>query len=275
MYRFLYLLSIIIASALTLYIKPRLISILRNKDMIVSNYSGKDVTCGGGLIFIIPCMVAVLPFWKLIGQENIIAYLVLLLSMTLVGYLDDSLGEDVRKGFKGHLKALMTGCFSTGILKITFALIIGFIISRVYYSSILAIVFNTLLFSLSMNFINLLDLRPGRAIKSFALVTLFVSLSSGLQSMWILLPIYSSLTIYIKDEMEELCMLGDTGANLLGGILGMYVLKEAYPGIKYTLFILLLILHIIAEFKSFSKIIDSIPILKYMDSFGQLKKERS
>ena len=30
-------------------------------------------------------------------------------------------------------------------------------------------------------------------------------------------------------------MLGDTGANLLGGVLGFYILKAAYPGVKYAL----------------------------------------
>ena len=90
-----------------------------------------------------------------------------------------------------------------------------------------------------------------------------------------LLPIYSSLAVYIKDEMKEVYMLGDTGANLLGGVLGIFTLKAAYPGVKYLLFIILLFLHILAEFKSFSRIIDSMPLLKYLDSFGQLRKERS
>ena len=73
--------------------------------------------------------------------------------------------------------------------------------------------------------------------------------------------------------MEERCMLGDTGSNLLGGALGFYTLIEGRPWTKYGLFGILLILHFIAEFRSFSEIIDSNSILKQVDNFGQLKEE--
>ncbi|MFY9177697.1 MAG: hypothetical protein WBI74_06945 [Caldicoprobacterales bacterium] len=272
---FLHLISIITALVLTLYIKPRLIETLYKKNMIVTNYSGRDVINGAGLIFFIPCMLSALTLWKLIGLDNIFIYIILLLSMTLIGYIDDSLETSTSKGFKGHIKSMMSGELSTGIIKLIVSVIIGTLISAVYYSNVIDIALNTILFCLCVNFINLLDLRPGRGIKGFILFTLFISVSSGLRSIWILLPIYSSLTIYTRGEMEEIYMLGDTGANLLGGVLGFYILKAAYPGVKYALFIILIFLHIIAEFKSLSNIIDSIPLLKYMDSFGQLKKERS
>ena len=89
------------------------------------------------------------------------------------------------------------------------------------------------------------------------------------------MPIFSGLSIYIKDEMNERCMLGDTGSNLLGGVLGLYILNVGRPWTKFGLYGILLILHFIAEFRSFSEIIDSSSILKRMDSLGQLKEGRS
>lgn len=271
---FLHLLSIIIALLLTWYIKPRLIEILKENNMVTTNYSGRVVVNGAGLIFFIPCILSVFSLWSLVDLDSMVAYIVLLLSMTLVGYIDDSLGTNSTKGLRGHIKGMISGNISTGIVKLIVALIIGVVISAVYFSSFIDIIFHSILFCLCVNFINLLDLRPGRSIKGFMFFTLFITLASGLKSLWILLPIYSSLALYIKDEMNEVYMLGDTGANLLGGVLGLYTLKAAFPGVKYSLFIILLFLHIIAEFKSFSKIIDSIPLLKYLDSFGQLGKER-
>lgn len=275
MHKLLYLSSIVIALSLTMYIKPRLIEMLSYKGMIMRNYANKEVVNGMGLVFLIPCIISIFPLWQIAGQENVVIYLTLLLSMTLVGYLDDSLGETSRKGFKGHLAGIMKGHLSTGIIKIIFALIMGVIISMAYFSALRDIAFNTILFCLCVNIINLLDLRPGRAIKGFGLFILFVSISSGLQSIWILLPIFGSLAMYIRDELDENCMLGDTGSNLLGGIFGLYTLKVGFSGTKYALLFILLLLHIISEFKSFSEIIESIPILRHMDSFGQLKKERS
>ncbi|NLN41443.1 MAG: hypothetical protein GX160_05555 [Clostridiales bacterium] len=272
---FLYLISIVIASVLTWYIKPRLIEILRENNMVATNYSGRVVINGAGLIFFIPCILSVFSLWSLVDLDSMVVYIVILLSMTLVGYIDDSLGSSTTKGLKGHIKGMISGRISTGIIKLIVALIIGIVISAVFFSSLLDIVFHAILFCLCVNFINLLDLRPGRSIKGFFIFTLFISLASGLKNFWMLLPIYSSLAVYIKDEMKEVYMLGDTGANLLGGVLGIFTLKAAYPGVKYLLFIILLFLHILAEFKSFSRIIDSMPLLKYLDSFGQLRKERS
>lgn len=268
----LYLSSIGIALSLTLYLKPRLIDLLHCNGLVKSNYAGIEVVTGMGLLFLIPCIVSIFPLWEIVGQENIAIYMIIVLSMTLAGYLDDCLGDNNNKGLKGHLKGMMKGRLSTGIIKIIFALTMGIILSMIYFSGIGNIIFSSLLFCLCVNMINLLDLRPGRAIKGFMFFTILVSISSGLHSVWILFPIISSLVIYIRDELEENCMLGDTGSNLLGGILGLYTLKTALPGAKYTLFAIFLILHIIAEFKSFSEIIESVPILKHMDSFGQLKK---
>ncbi|HHZ13011.1 MAG: hypothetical protein ACOX1R_07380 [Caldicoprobacterales bacterium] len=270
--KYLYFSTIPIAIFLMVYLKPRIILLLYTKGLRTSNYHGREVVYGAGLVFLIPCIISVLPLWDQVGKDNLMIYLAVLLSMTLMGYLDDSLGDSSRKGFKNHINGLLSGYVSTGIIKIVLGLIIGFIISKTYFTNILDIAFHTILFCLCVNFINLLDLRPGRAIKGFTILALLISLLSNFQSLWILLPIFSGLTIYIKDEMEERCMLGDTGSNLLGGALGFYTLIEGRPWTKYGLFGILLILHFIAEFRSFSEIIDSNSILKQVDNFGQLKR---
>ena len=272
---FLYISTIPITIFLMVYLKPRVILLLYTKGLRTSNYHGKEVVYGTGLAFLIPCILSVLPLWEKIGKDNFIVYLVMLLSMTLMGYLDDSLGDSTRKGFKDHISGLLSGYLTTVIIKIVLALIIGFIISKTYYTSLLDIAFHSTLFCLCVNFINLLDLRPGRAIKGFTVLVLFISLFSNFRSLWIILPIFSGLSIYIKDEMNERYMLGDTGSNLLGGVLGLYILNVGRPWTKFGLYGILLILHFIAEFRSFSEIIDSSSILKRMDSLGQLKEGRS
>ncbi len=275
MVMFLYLSSTIIAISLTQYLKPQLILLLKNKGMMVKNYSGKEIVSGAGLIFIIPCALSVFPLWKVVGYKNIFIYIALLFTMVLVGYLDDSLGEDKTKGFKGHIRGVFRGNISTGIIKMVLTLIIGFMLSRAYFSRLTDIILSTILFCLCVNFINLLDLRPGRATKGFILFTVSVLLSSGLENIWIILPIISSLAIYIKEELHEIYMLGDTGSNLIGGILGLYIIKSASFGLRCTLIVILSLLHIVSEFRSFSVIIESVPLLKLADNFGQMRKGRS
>lgn len=271
----LYISSIIISLSLTLCFKPRLISLLREGGMVVKNYWGKDLVSGAGLVLLLPLMVSLLPLRNIIGRDNMMAYICMLLSMALAGYLDDSLGGNRAKGFKGHLKGLLKGHISTGIMKIIFALITGFILSGLYFSNPWDMIFHTLLFSLCVNIINLLDLRPGRAIKSFMAILIIPVLSSGSRNIWILLPVLAGLMVYTGDELKEIYMLGDTGSNLLGGILGFYMIKSPPSGVKYAFFLILGLLNLVSEFRSFSKIIESVPLLRRMDKLGQLKKERS
>ena len=66
-------------------------------------------------------------------------------------------------------------------------------------------------------------------------------------------------------------MLGDVGANILGYTLaftGMISLNFYY---KMISIVLLIVLHIIAETKSISSIINKVPLLRYLDYLGREK----
>lgn len=271
---FLYLISLGLSIYLTLYLKPKFIEMLLSMGLVCKNYSGKTIATGGGLILLIPSIIGILPAWQVAGIQNITLYIMLVLSMVLMGYLDDSLGDTNIKGLKGHIKAIVNSQLSTGIIKILLGVMTGFIVAIAYYSKGIDILTNTILFSLCVNFINLLDLRPGRGIKGFLGLALIVALWSKFHDTWILIPVIGAIIIYLPDELNETCMLGDTGSNLLGGILGMYVVKTAPLQTKHFLLLILISLHIIAEYWSFSKIIEFFPFLRRIDSFGQLKKER-
>ena len=88
---FLYISTIPITIFLMVYLKPGsfyyYIQGVKDKQL-----SWQEVVYGTGLAFLIPCILSVLPLWEKIGKDNFIVYLVMLLSMTLMGYLDDSLG---------------------------------------------------------------------------------------------------------------------------------------------------------------------------------------
>ncbi len=85
-----------------------------------------------------------------------------------------------------------------------------------------------------------------------------------------LLVIGSSLPI-LKGDLKGQYMLGDVGANILGYTLaftGMISLNFYY---KMISIVLLIVLHIIAETKSISSIINKVPLLRYLDYLGREK----
>ena len=110
--KYLYFSTIPIAIFLMVYLKPRIILLLYTKGLRTSNYHGREVVYGAGLVFLIPCIISVLPLWDQVGKDNLMIYLAVLLSMTLMGYLDDSLGDSSRKGFKNHINGLLSGYVS-------------------------------------------------------------------------------------------------------------------------------------------------------------------
>ncbi|NLJ41685.1 MAG: hypothetical protein GX352_08775 [Clostridiales bacterium] len=268
-----YACSILISLTLTLYLKSLLQNALLSMGVTMENYDGKKTITGMGLLFFIPCIVSIFPLLAILSSVDILIYITVLFALTLAGYIDDSLGDKGRKGFKGHISGIVKGNLSTGIIKAIIALIMGATISSIYFSGIINIILNTLLFCLCVNIMNLMDLRPGRAAKSFLFFCLIVAIPASLNSIWILLPITTSLLLYIKGELQEKYMMGDAGSNLLGGLFGLYTLRVASGETKLFLIFFLVTLHIASEFKSFSKIINSTPILRYLDSLGQ-KRER-
>jgi hypothetical protein len=77
--------------------------------------------------------------------------------------------------------------------------------------------------------------------------------------------------LYIGYDLGEICMLGDTGANILGITLGYYsALFVGFNG-KLTVLALLVFLNLIAERVSITSLINRNKVLSYLDSLGREK----
>jgi UDP-N-acetylmuramyl pentapeptide phosphotransferase/UDP-N-acetylglucosamine-1-phosphate transferase len=75
----------------------------------------------------------------------------------------------------------------------------------------------------------------------------------------------------LGDDLREHLMLGDTGANVLGGALGLAVVLDVGRGPRNFVLIGLIVLTIAAEMVSFSAVIDRVPILHRFDMLGRTK----
>lgn len=239
------------------------------------NYRGRSIPAIGGVVFIPILLVAIL-LLLLNRPENFfsyLSYLTLVLSMGFAGVIDDLIGDRITKGLINHIKSVLKGTMTTGFLKALTGLLVSCIVSFGITGTNVEFVLNVLIISLFANTINLFDLRPGRAVKVFtsmSLMLLIAAIGRLVEAMPIIILNMAAL-LYISYDLKEICMLGDTGANILGITLGYYSsLFISFNG-KLILLAFLVFLNIISERLSITTLINSNRVLSYLDSLGRRK----
>ncbi len=205
----------------------------------------------------------------------------------VAGYIDDvdqgaHDGGKVAKGLKGHLGALAHGQVTTGVIKIAgigaSALAASALVGSKATSvggKVADLVLNTVLIAGTANLANLLDLRPGRALKATVLVAAPLSyfscaaaktsaspasaqrlLASGLNA--------AAITALVED-LQETTMLGDTGANAAGALLGTSLAANDSWKLRLGTALGVVGLILASEKVSFSKVIAANPALNWLD----------
>lgn len=77
----------------------------------------------------------------------------------------------------------------------------------------------------------------------------------------------------LRAELNEELMLGDAGANPLGAAIGLAVVFTQSLGVRIGVLVLLLIMNLISERVSFTKVIRSVPPLRMLDDLGRPRFE--
>jgi len=205
----------------------------------------------------------------------------------LAGYIDDvdqgaHDGGKVAKGLKGHLGALAHGQVTTGVIKIA-----GIGASALAASSLVGskttsvggkaadLALNTVLIAGTANLANLLDLRPGRALKATVLVATPLSYfscaaaktpASGASAQRLLASGLNAAAITaLVEDLQETTMLGDTGANAAGALLGTSLAANDSWKLRLGTALGVVGLILASEKVSFSKVIAANPALNWLD----------
>ncbi|MCT4606796.1 MAG: glycosyl transferase [Marinisporobacter sp.] len=251
---------------------PMFMNLLYETECIKNNYRGENIPVGMGLVFI-PGITSLVIFLLLCLNKSDFVYVVLFLvgtlGMGLAGLLDDLLGNRNVTGLKGHFKKLLKFELTTGGFKAAFGGLLSVAISVIISHNIVDIFMNTLIIALFTNFINLLDLRPGRALKGFLVTAIILILSPIYKEFrFLMMGLIGCVLAYIPYDLKAKSMMGDVGSNILGISLGIVCSSLDFSTRMIALSFLIL-LHLYTEKYSLTKTIEKVKILKYFDEIGR------
>ncbi len=250
-----------------------------------TNYRGHPLPTAGGIIIVLTVLV-IEAGRAIAGAAGIGDEPGLTLSRSLVlfavfgfgflGFVDDLLGAGGDRGFRGHVRALAQGRLTTGFVKLFGGAGVAVVlVATPGFASGRRLITDAVLIALAANFANLLDLAPGRLIKVAWVVYLPLAIVLGTGAVGIALaPVMGAALGLLPDDLGERLMLGDTGANVIGAVLGLGVVLGLGTGPRTGALIALIVLNVLAEVVSFSRVIDRVRPLRAFDRLGQRPERR-
>lgn len=249
------------------------------------NYRGVDVPVGAGLVLAIVAIGVEAALSLLDTVDRTVAAdrsarlltLAVVVGFSLLGLVDDLAATGDDRGFRGHLQALAHGRLTTGGLK----LVGGGLLSLVAASwagqrSIGRVILGALVISFAANLGNLFDRAPGRTIKAGVLAALPLFVLAGAtdrdQLTGVAVVIGAAIGLLAFDLREQL-MLGDAGSNVVGAVLGLGVVLTTGFWVWVAAAVVLAALNLASERVSFSQVIDSVGLLRFLDGLGRRRPD--
>jgi UDP-N-acetylmuramyl pentapeptide phosphotransferase/UDP-N-acetylglucosamine-1-phosphate transferase len=196
------------------------------------------------------------------------------------GALDDLVGDASSKGLRGHLAAARRGEVTTGAVKIAglgaTGLLTAWIVDRPRLrTGVWTTLVGGAVIAGSANLVNLLDLRPGRALKVVLLLAApLVAGGRGAQVSTAGAAAGAAVGT-LPDDLAGRSMLGDTGANSAGALLGTALVARTGRRGRLLALAVLTALTLASEKVSFTKVIESTPGLRELDALGRPSPGRS
>jgi UDP-GlcNAc:undecaprenyl-phosphate GlcNAc-1-phosphate transferase len=264
---------------------PVLLRALGDGGHTKANYRGRALPCPFGVLALAAGLLALIPLALLhrlastgLFEPEALPVAVYALGVLALGLVDDTLGRDApsgsggpaQRGWRGHGAAALRGELSTGVLKAAGSLGLAlFAMSYLGLSNGRWLLAAGVLV-LATNVFNLLDLRPGRSIKAFVLLGAGLTIgSSDLRPLWAIGLFAAPALVAGLYDLRERAMLGDTGANLLGALAGLWLVLTLSGIGQLIALALLAAITVYGELRSISELVERIPLLRELDSWGR------
>jgi UDP-N-acetylmuramyl pentapeptide phosphotransferase/UDP-N-acetylglucosamine-1-phosphate transferase len=269
------------------------------------NYRERPLPFPFGVLIVAAALIALIPLLLLarlasseVFHPELLPIALYALGVATLGLIDDTLGEaraglsaasgaidqsarpggdaleeparSAPRGWRGHARAALRGELSTGTLKAAGSLGLALFAMSFEGLSKPGWLLAVGVLVLATNVFNLLDLRPGRAIKAFVLLGAGLTLGSlDARPLWSLGLFAAPALVAGLYDLRERAMLGDTGANLLGALAGLWLVLTLSQRGQLIALALLVAITLYGELRSISALVERTPGLRALDSWGR------
>jgi UDP-GlcNAc:undecaprenyl-phosphate GlcNAc-1-phosphate transferase len=250
-----------------------------------ANYRDRALPFPFGVLTLAAALLALIPLTLLarlastrVFSPELLPIAVYALGVLALGLLDDTLAREgahgdarpAQRGWRGHGAALLRGELSTGTLKAACSLGLALLAMSYLGLSNGRWLLAAGVLVLATNVFNLLDLRPGRATKAFVLIGAGLAIGSAdVRPLWATGLFAAPALVAGVYDLRERAMLGDTGANLLGALAGLWLVLTLSGTGQLVALALLAAITVYGELRSISTLIERTPGLRQLDSWGR------
>ncbi len=275
--------ALAVSLGVALVVVPAGVRTMDAAGLVRENYRGRRVAFPLGAVLLAASLLALAPLAPLDDRADLDfldpelrRWFLYVVGVAFLGLMDDALGRgaeaETPRGWRGHLRAAASGELSTGMVKAIGAFALAAYAVSGLGREALDYLVDLALLLLATNMANLLDLRPGRAEKALALTGLGLCLGY-----WTVEPI-ELLGLFIGPAavgawftLRERAMLGDTGSNMIGALIGIWLVTTLSDPGRYVALGVLVALTVYGEFRSISAAIERVPLLRRLDSLGRVR----
>ena len=231
-----------------------------------TNFAGHPVTLLGGPAGVAAAAAATLLAPSLHRRERA-AGLAAVLGAGAVGAYDDLAGSPDARGVAGHLQGLRQGTVTTGTVKVAGLAASGLLAGRLVEPRVTDAVLCAAVVAGAANVANLLDLRPGRALK-VVLAHSPLALAGGPAGV-LLAAACGPAAALLPDDLAARSMLGDAGAGALGALVGLAATRRCGSTGRWVNVAGITALTLASEQVSFTQVIAAVPPLRWLDELGR------
>lgn len=267
---------------------PALLRMLEQGGHRRTNYRDRRLAHPFGILVPAAALIALIPLMALqrLGSGDTfhpetLTVALYALGVLLLGLIDDTLAPasgdasapasaPAPRGWRGHGAALLRGRLSTGVLKAAGSLGLALLAASYMGLSDQRWLLAAGVLALATNVFNLLDLRPGRSAKAFVLLGAGLTIGAGeMRPLWALGLFAAPALVAGVYDLRERAMLGDTGANLLGALAGLWLVMTLSGTGQLVALALLAAITLYGELRSISALVERTPGLRELDSWGR------
>ena len=190
------------------------------------------------------------------------------------GALDDLAGDGASKGLRGHLGAAARGRVTTGLVKIVGIGATGLVAAALADRArkdvrALDTLVGGAVVAGAANLANLLDLRPGRALKATVIAAAPLLVAPSRPGSTAAAAAAGAALGVLAPDLAGRAMLGDTGANAAGALVGTALVARTGRRGRVAALVALAALTLASEKVSFTRVIESTPGLRELDAWGR------